>query len=111
MVALSRAKIPVTLIDWTYVPQLDEWQLIVATPWYDTKGPHEAFTKIGSALQKEGIYQNVPIRRVFVKSPQDPLVKALEDEIKAKTEGIIFIDDHGPQGQRRTYSVVFAPFA
>jgi hypothetical protein len=111
MLALSRSRIPVTLCDWNYVAQLDEWQLVIATPWYDSKGPREAFSKVVSALQHEGIYQDVPIRRVFVKSPEDPLVKALEQEIKVKTEGVIFIDDHGGAGHRKMYSVVFAPFA
>ncbi len=44
MEALSRRKIPVTLFDWTYIPQLEEWQIVVATPWYDSKGPLNAFT-------------------------------------------------------------------
>jgi hypothetical protein len=108
--ALRKARIPVTLIDWTFVPQLDEWQLVIATPWYDTRGPHEAFSKVVAALQKEGTYEEVPIRRLFVKSPNDSLVRELEREIKMKTEGVIFIDDYGKQGNRKLYSVVFAPF-
>ena len=48
--ALSRARIPITLVDWNYVPQLDEWQLVVATPWYDSKGPREANRLIINAL-------------------------------------------------------------
>lgn len=107
MLALSRSRIPVTLCDWNYVPQLDEWQLIIATPWYDSKGPHEAFSKIVVALQREGIYEEVPIRRIFVKSPEDPLVKALEQETKIRTEGAIHIVDYGNQ----SYSLVFAPFS
>lgn len=111
MLALSRARIPVTLVDWTHAPQLDEWQLVIATPWYETKGPREAYLKIISTLQKEGIYEEVPIRRVFVRSPEDPVVKALEQEIRLKTEGVVFIDDHGGNRETREYSLVFAPFA
>jgi hypothetical protein len=109
MLALSRAKIPVTLVDWVHVPQLDEWQLVIATPWHDTRGPREAYLKIISVLQNEGIYEAVPIRRVFVRSPEDPVVKDLEREIRQTREGVVFIDDysHGGKG----YSLVFAPFA
>jgi hypothetical protein len=37
--ALSREKIPVTLCDWMYVPQLDEWQLAKAYPSSGRKVP------------------------------------------------------------------------
>jgi len=106
MLALSHSKIPVTLCDWNYVPELDEWQLVIATPWYDTRGPHEAFSKVVSALQNEGIYREAPLRRIFVKSPGDVLVKALEQDTKINTEGAIHIVDYGDQ----SYSLVFAPF-
>lgn len=109
ILALNRSRIPTTLCDWNYVPQLDEWQLIIATPLYDSKGPHEAFSRVVAALQREHIYQEVPVRRLFVKSSHDPLVKALEEEAKAKTEWVIFIDLH-QLGDSRRYSVVFSPF-
>ena len=107
--ALSQAKIPVTLCDWFYVPQIDEWQLIIATPLYDTKGPHEAFAKVSLALQDAGVYPEVPIRRVFVRSPKDPIVRALEDEVKTKHEGTVHILEHRLPA-RETYSVIFAPY-
>lgn len=110
MLALSRSRIPVTLCDLNYVPQLDEWQLVIATPWYDTRGPHEAFAKVVSALQSDGIYAAVPIRRVFVKSPEDPSVKAIEQETKIKTEGVIHIVDYGGPNNGNLYSLVFSPF-
>lgn len=109
--ALSRAKIPVTLCDWNYDPDLDEWQLILATPWHDSKGPREANSRVIKALQEAGIYQDVPIRRLFVKSPDDPLVQALQQEVKERTEGVIHISDYnGPSGSKG-YFVIFAPFA
>lgn len=109
LVALSRAKVPVTLCDWNYVPELDEWQLIIATPWYDKRGPHEANARIIAVLQEAGIYEEVPIRRLFVRSPQDPLVKALERELKTQTEGTVHIVASARQNQN-LYSLVFAPF-
>jgi len=110
MLALSRSRIPVTLCDLNYVPQLDEWQLVIATPWYDTKGPHEAFAKVVSALQNDGIYSEVPIRRVFVKSPEDALVRAIAQETRTKTEGVIHIVDYKKPNNGNLYSLVFSPF-
>ena len=103
--ALNRTGIPVTLCEWHYVPQLGEWQLIVATPWYDSRGPRVTYDRIIKALQQTGVYEDVPLRQVFFKSPSDPIVKQLEIEVKNKTEGVIHIIDHGGQ-----YSVLFAPF-
>jgi len=109
-VALSRAKVPVTLCVLDYVPQLDEWQLIVATPWYDSRGPHEANAKVISALLDQGFYSDVPIRRVYVRSPQDPIVRSLELELKTQTEGTIHVVASTKQDGRKQYSVVFAPY-
>ena len=110
MAALSRARIPVTLCDWNYAPQLDEWQLIIATPWYDTKGPREAYTRVFSALQQADIYSDVPLRRISLRSPTDPLVRTLERELKSETEGVIHIVNYSSSGQEKRYSVLFAPF-
>lgn len=108
--ALSLAHIPVTVVEVDYIAQLDECQIFVATPLYDTKGPAEANSRVIKALQSLGIYEDVPIRRVFVKSPSDPLIKALESEVKVLTEGAIDIFAiHSNHGER--YSVIFAPFA
>lgn len=91
--------------------QLDEWQLILATSLYDTKGPYEAYSKVVAALQHENIYQDVPVRRLFVKSPNDPLVKALEHERAANIEGTIFLNYYNGHSKKNLYSAVFAPFA
>jgi hypothetical protein len=111
--ALSQAKIPASLVDLDYVPQLDEWQLVIATRLYDNKGPQEAYSRVIKALQAVGIYEEIPIRRVFLKSPSDPSVKALEAEVKLKTEGeiYIFVDTLYASADQHSYSVIFAPFS
>ncbi len=107
LAALSLAKIPITLCVPNYVPELSEWQLVIATSLYDSKGPHEANSRVVKALQDAGFYEDVPIRRLFVRSPEDPLVKALEQETKLKREGTIHI--RGDKG-RNSFAVFFAPF-
>ncbi len=110
--ALSRAKIPVTLVDWNYAPEVDEWQLVVATPWYESKGPREANARIIKALQDAGIYEEVPMRRVYVLSPDDNLVRTLEEEVKVCKEGAIHIISHddNKRNREKVYSVFFSPF-
>lgn len=108
--ALSRARIPVTAVEWNWVPQLYEWQLVVVTSLYDTKGPREAYARIIEALSVAGVYQSIPIRKLFVKSPDDPLAQDLVRQLKMTTEGTIHIVRNAPGVNALEYSVVFAPY-
>jgi hypothetical protein len=103
MLALNRMKIPVKLMEWNYVPQLEEWQLIIATPWFDTKGPLTIYRALAYALKTADNY--VPMRRVFLRSPTDPLVKTLEREAKEHNRGVLHILGHRARNMPH-YSVV-----
>lgn len=113
MEALSHVKIPITLWKWIYVPQLEEWQMIIATPWYDSKGPRATYTALVNALQQAGIYERVPMRRVSLKSPSDPLVQALQQEASEQREREfdIYILKHAGQGNGARYSLFFFPIS
>src|SRR5260370_16499726 len=91
MEVLSRAKIPVTFSEWNYVPELEEWQLIIATPWYDSKGPQATYRALVDALQEASIYEKVPMRRVFVRSSRDPLANTLPRDVKT---AFVLIPNH-----------------
>jgi hypothetical protein len=107
--ALSRTKIPVTAVDWTWVPQFEASQLVVVTPLYDSKGPRETYARIFAALQAAGVYKAAPIKEVFVMSPEDPLAKELTRQLKTNAEGSVHIlKSNG--NQRPSYSVVFTPY-
>ncbi len=110
MHVLHDLSMPVTLVDLTYVPDADEYQLIIATPWFDEKGPLETYDRIIKALQRAGIYEDVPIRRVVAISPSDPLARNLEREAKTKTEGVIHIIKDDQRNGIERYSLIFAPF-
>jgi hypothetical protein len=110
MEALNRANIPASFVDWTYVPELEEWQLIIASPWFDSKGPLTTNRALVDAFQKANIYEDVPMRRVFLRSPSDPLVKRAERKAKVNNEGFLHILRHEARNTP-TYSVVFAPTA
>ncbi len=81
--ALTRALIPVTVYLWAFIPQLQEWQFMVATPLVDTKGPLAAYGQVNKALQREGVFEDAPLRRIFLRSPNDKVLKSLERESRA----------------------------
>lgn len=107
--ALDRARIPVVLCEWNYVPQLQEWQLIIATPWHNSKGPRTTYRAVVDALERAGIYQRVPMRRVFLKNPDDSLVKLLQQEARTRWDGFVHILRHHGDGKAQEYSLVFTP--
>ena len=51
------------------------------------------------------------MRRVFLRSPSDPLVKTLLSDVKEKREGFLHILKHNGRGTPVEYSVIFAPIA
>jgi hypothetical protein len=104
--ALASARIQVTLCVWNFVPQLDEHQLVIATPLYDSIGPRAANSRVLQALTDAGVYSDIPTRKLFVLSPSDPTVKELEAEVRVQTEGSI----HITQEPGEEYSLIFAPY-
>jgi hypothetical protein len=132
--ALSRASIPVTVYLWAFIPQLQEWQFMVATPLVDTKGPLAAYGEVNRALQREGVFEDVPLRRIFLKSPNDRVLKALEKESRAIPQEAFrvvneqiagnFVEDayvysgsldisefENPRGAPSTYYVAYVPYS
>jgi hypothetical protein len=107
--ALDRARIPVTLCEWNYVPELQEWQLVIATPWHDSKGPRTTYRAVVDALEKAGIYKRVPMRRVFLMSPGDALVGRFLEESRTHWDGFVHILRNQGNGRPEEFSLVFAP--
>jgi hypothetical protein len=108
--ALSHAKIPVTAVEWSWMPHTSEWQLVVITSMYDSKGPRHSYSRILEALSSAGVYQRIPIRKLFVKSPADPYAQELIRQLKLRTEGSIHILRNGTKPRQPKYAVVFAPY-
>jgi hypothetical protein len=108
--ALSRARVPVTAVDWNWVPQLEESQLVVVTPLVDTLGPRATYARILEALSLAGLYQSMPIRKLLVKSPGDPASMKLIAELKRSSYGAIYIVRDANKSGGPQYILVFAPY-
>jgi len=130
--AVTRASIPVAVYLWAFIPQLQEWQFIVATPLVDTKGPLAAYGEVNKALQKEGVFDDIPLRRIFLRSPNDKVLKSLERDSRAVAQesfrvvneqiagsfvedaylyrGFIQINQIQRKAGPRQYSVFYAPY-
>jgi len=107
--ALSQQQIPVTAVDWVWVPQFDAAQLVVVTSLHDSKGPREAYGRILEALHLAGFYQRFAIRELYVMSPSDSLAQELVRQLRTIQEGTIHISQTNGRGGL-VYSVVFTPY-
>lgn len=96
--ALSSAGIPVTAVEWNWVPELHEWQLVVVTSLHNTRGPRATYARIMDALSSSGAYRDIPIRKLFVKSPEDPFAQELVRQTQAHNRG------HNTHSQKHTRS-------
>ncbi len=81
--ALTRAAIPVSVYLWAFIPQLQEWQFIIASSLVDAKGPLAAYAEVNKALQKAGVFDEAPLRRIFLRSPNDRILKSLERDSRS----------------------------
>ena len=111
MEALSRTKIPITLCKWIYFPELEEWHFVIASPWYDTKGPLKSSGAVIDALERAGIYKKIPMRRVRVTGPDDPMAKALQQQVREPRDGFVHILKQAHPKNGHQYSLIFAPIA
>jgi hypothetical protein len=107
--ALSRTQMPVSFSDWYFDPQVEEWQLVIATPWFDTKGPIATWSTFVEALESAGIHEEVSTRRIFLKSPNDPLVQEFEAETRERPHGFLHLGRRPSSEGRTECSVIFAP--
>ncbi len=68
--ALATGRIEVNVAFWAYVPQSSEWELFIATPLVDTKGPKAAYEEVLNALHDAGMDPYLPWRKLFLRSPK-----------------------------------------
>ena len=83
LAALARMGIAVNVAFWAYSPQISEWQLFIATPLVDSLGHRSAYERVLRTLHDAGLDPELPWRRIFLRSPRDPLLKSLEKQSKS----------------------------
>jgi hypothetical protein len=111
LVVLAQANIAVNVAFWAYVPQISEWQFFIATPLVDSKGPKAAYEQVLRTLHDAGMDPQLPWRRIFLRSPKDPVLRFLEKQTEIP-DGSISITEFGtiPRGTPSAYYVTYAPY-
>jgi hypothetical protein len=107
--ALANARVTVNIAFLAYVPQISEWQLFIATPLVDSKGPRSAYEQVLRILRDAGMDPELPWRRIFLRSPKDPILKAIENQTSDTGPVEIVESDNIPGGTPSAYYVTYAP--
>ncbi len=98
---LDREKFPVIAAMWLFVPDSNEWRLLVASPKTQTEGPKKAYEEVLRALSTlpKGP-ERLALKDITLVEPTNPLVTLLRGAIRTGTSisGIRFsrntIDGH-----------------
>jgi hypothetical protein len=109
--ALTRSGIGVNVAFWAHIPQISEWQLFIATPLVDSKGERSAYEEVLRTLRNAGIDADLPWRRIFLRSPKDPVLKSLERQTKSYKGSIEIVEsENTSRGTPSAYYVTYAPY-
>ena len=77
--ALDKVKFPIKAAMWLYKPETDDWQLIIATPLVEQKGPREAYQQILSLLEAFEPPLGISLSDVTVVNPNSNLIRSLRE--------------------------------
>ena len=83
---LDEVKFKVKAALWLYMPDPEEWRLVLASPSIDTDGPKRAYETVQSQLQGIGQKDILSLQNISLVSPRDKLIKALKSVIKTGKE-------------------------
>ena len=83
---LDEVKFKVKAALWLYMPDPEEWRLVLASPSIDTDGPKKAYEKVQSELQESDGRSELSLQNISLVSPHDKLIKALKTTIKTGKE-------------------------
>jgi hypothetical protein len=67
---------------WFYMPDSEEWRLILASPTVDSDGPKKAYEKVQSELQGLDQGYELSLQNISLISPSDNLIKVLKSAVK-----------------------------
>lgn len=80
---LDESGLPVTTALWLFVPELNEWRLLFASPEVGTKGPRDVYEKIQHAINELGEKASmVPLSVVGLLDANADLVRLLKVAIR-----------------------------
>jgi len=83
---LDEVGVPMTAALWLFVPDINEWRLLFASPEVASKGPREVYEKILQAInQLEAKASAAPFSAIGLMDPDADLVRRLRMTVRTGT--------------------------
>ena len=76
--ALDKADLDIHAALWIYLPDPDEWRLMIAFPLVDREGPKKAYMLIQSELAELTPPPEISLRNISAVGLEHPLIRALQ---------------------------------
>jgi hypothetical protein len=112
---LAANGIPVQDAFWVYLPQVEEWRLILSSPFVNQKGTRQTYVALSNILNKSPLISEIPVRRISVLSPSDPALQRIRSGLGLDEAFIYEGSLHVFQSRRKDgtslYHVTFAPYS
>ncbi len=107
---LAAADIPVDDAFWAYVPQLDEWRLVLSSLKVKKLGVRNSYLAMSKALHRSPLLDEIPLRRISLLAPDDDLIEQLKGLDKHRYEGALDIIRSNGKNKPQVFLVFFAPY-
>lgn len=105
LAALDALKLPIKAAFWLYKPEIDSWQLIIATPWVEQIGPLKTYKEIRAVLERFDPPLDISLGDVTVVNPNSNLIRSLRDAVRvaAGEQGVRLRRNDFQDGPEDTY--------
>jgi hypothetical protein len=84
---LNHSHLVIDALLWLYVPELNVWRFLIASPEVGSQGPKKIYQQIRAIIAKiPEAQQTVPFSDIFVVDSKDPLIMVLRTIVKTGQE-------------------------
>jgi hypothetical protein len=95
---------------WAYVPQVEEWRLVLSSARVKELGVRNSYLRMSNALHKSPLWNEIPLSRISLLAPDDDVIERLKDLEKHRYEGAIEIIKSDRKNGSASFLVFFAPY-
>lgn len=107
---LTAASLSVDDAFWAYMPQVEEWRLVLSSPIVKKLGVRDSHLKMSNALHKSPLLNEIPLNRISLYAPDDDVIRRLETLEKYRYEGALEVIKTDRKDGSPDFLVFFAPY-
>ena len=107
---LAAANLAVSDAFWAYVPQAEEWRLVLSSPAVKTLGVQDSYSRMSNALHKSPLWEEIPLRRISLFAPDEDVIQRLRALEKYRYEGALEVIRNDGKNGRPTFLLFFVPY-